>query len=111
MIFPRCAVLLSVFTICSMSSIAQSYEPSNSQNLQDCLQGFSACNMKQVDASEQQAVAQAMRDENFQDCYSGFSNCNSTNLTGPESSLVARGPDSKSKGLSRGERGLQQRST
>jgi hypothetical protein len=90
MIIARCAVLLSVLAIWPMGSIAQSYEPSNSQNLEECLQGFSDCNMKQVDASEQQLVAQALRDQNFQDCYFGFSNCNSTNLTAPESSLVAR---------------------
>jgi hypothetical protein len=46
--------------------------------------------MKQVDASEQQAIAHATRGQTFQDCYFGFFNCNSTNLTASESSLVAR---------------------
>jgi hypothetical protein len=63
MTLARRVVLFSVLASWPMVSISQSYDPSRSQNLQNCLNGFSECNMKQLDSSQQQAVTQTLHDQ------------------------------------------------
>jgi Protein of unknown function (DUF3761) len=57
---------------------------SSRQNLSNCLQGFSTCDVSQLSPAERSQVEQAAHQRNYRDCINGFSSCNRFKLTESE---------------------------
>ena len=72
-----------VFSLSSLSSVAQERDNSHGRNYQNCLYGL-GCDQSQLTSEEQQAVARAAHNRNYQNCLYGLYGCNSGQLTTDE---------------------------
>jgi inactivated superfamily I helicase len=69
---------------------AQSRLETHSQVFQNCLNGFSECNLQRLTGIERQAVQSAIADRNLRECLEGFGDCKESALTTEEKLTVAR---------------------
>ena len=87
-------VLRWVFSLClilgvsSWRSAAQERDTSHSRDYQNCLYGRYGCDLSQLSANEQSAVARSDHDRNYQNCLYGRFGCDPAQLIADEQKAV-----------------------